>query len=294
MFEAQETSPQQLAALVAAGKEEAKAALANADATWGAYLAAQRTQIAAASAEAGALPKSLEVLRRSAASGDAALARRKRIFIRNLKDIVRRNARSGDELVFGVNNFTHLSPKEFRDAYLTSFGHQGKAARARACHLPSLTTRPVRGALAAGQPRAAAGAIARCRVCCCTEPYLLPSQQQARLHPTNPPAHPPAPPAPPTPVAHDTSGRKLLQTPGTRACNTELAFPFGNLTARAIDHRTNGTITPVRDQGAVRGRGLPRLEDGGHWEEAAAPHSRPRAAPPGRSSAAARAAPITL
>jgi hypothetical protein len=91
VFEAQETSPQQLAALVAAGKEEAKAALANADATWGAYLAAQRTQIAAASAEAGALPKSLEVLRRSAASGDAALARRKRIFIRNLKDIVKRN-----------------------------------------------------------------------------------------------------------------------------------------------------------------------------------------------------------
>lgn len=130
-FEAQAASPQQLAALVAAGKEEAKAALANADATWDAYLAAQRTQIDAASAEAGALPKSLDVLRKSAASGDAALARRKRIFIRNLKDIVRRNARSGDELVFGVNNFTHLSPKEFRDAYLTSFGHQADGAGGR-------------------------------------------------------------------------------------------------------------------------------------------------------------------
>ncbi|GBF93717.1 hypothetical protein Rsub_06820 [Raphidocelis subcapitata] len=108
---------------VATAKAEAKAALDNADATWQSYLAAQQSQIAEAKASAGdggELPKSLSVLAADGDAGARALARRKAVFLRNLRDINRRNAKSGDMLVFGVNNFTHLSAKEFKDIYLSS------------------------------------------------------------------------------------------------------------------------------------------------------------------------------
>jgi hypothetical protein len=49
------------------------------------------------------------------------------VFLRNLRDINRRNAESGDTLAFGINDFTHLSAKEFKRIYLSSLPPAGIA-----------------------------------------------------------------------------------------------------------------------------------------------------------------------
>ena len=109
-------------AQVAADKEAAKAALANPDAAWDAFLASQQTQIAAAKASSAGdpLPQHLSVLDADIAAGPRALGKRKQVFVRNLRGINKRNGGSGDMLAFGVNNFTALSAKEFKKIYLSS------------------------------------------------------------------------------------------------------------------------------------------------------------------------------
>jgi hypothetical protein len=121
-------------ARVAAGKLEAQAALNDPDAAWEAYLAGQRAQIAAAQASPSAareLPERLAVLAADASAGAPGLARRKRVFLRNLRDINRRNAESGDTLAFGINDFTHLTDKEFQRIYLSSLPPAGIAGSYR-------------------------------------------------------------------------------------------------------------------------------------------------------------------
>jgi hypothetical protein len=125
-MEARATAEMQaMFAQVAVAKSEAKAALDSANATWQAYLANQQAQIAATKASLaagdGQLPQHLLVLEADVAAGPRALAKRKRVFMRNLEDINKLNAESGDLLAFGVNDFTHLTDREFKKIYLSSF-----------------------------------------------------------------------------------------------------------------------------------------------------------------------------
>jgi hypothetical protein len=137
-------------ARVAAVKEEVRAALANRDAAWDAFLADKQAKIAAARAD-GQVPRGLALLEDDIAAGPPALGRRKQVFVRNLQDINRRNADADDLLAFGINDFTHLSAKEFKDVYLTSVlpsaGAWGGGQAARLGERPLAVGRGRRGCL---------------------------------------------------------------------------------------------------------------------------------------------------
>lgn len=82
-----------------------------------------------ADAASASLPPNLAVLAAAAAGNATARAARLRIFRSNLRKIRAQNARSGDDLAFGITPFSHLTPDEFRAMYLTP-EMAGMAARA--------------------------------------------------------------------------------------------------------------------------------------------------------------------
>lgn len=114
------TSADDVSAQVAATKAEVSAAARDPAAAFDAYLsehlAAYNETVAA-----GETPSPAQRALAPLLASSAARQGRQAVFASNLRKIAAYNRRSGDDLAYGITGFAHLTPQEFKAAYLKPF-----------------------------------------------------------------------------------------------------------------------------------------------------------------------------
>jgi hypothetical protein len=112
-----------MTASIAAAKAEVEAALADPGAAFDAHVMRHAATLAATARDEGGgaatPPEALQLLATDAAGPPEARSARRAIFEANLRRISKLNAELGPNAAVGINEFAHLSDKEFERMHLT-------------------------------------------------------------------------------------------------------------------------------------------------------------------------------